>query len=356
MKVGLITDTHWGVRNDHTAFIEHYKLFYDRVFFPTLKDLGITDVIMLGDTFDRRKYTNHTTIKAAREIYFDKLLENGINTTILVGNHDTFFRNTLSTNSVSLLLSEYPNIRVIDKPQSIVMDDLEIALVPWICNDNQEDCMNFMGTTKAQICMGHFEIKGFEMYRGQSSAANQSGLAMDVFERFDLVFSGHYHHRSTKRNITYLGSPYETTWHDYGDPKGFHIFDTDSRGLQFIENYHKMFYRLEYNDLNQEPIDLDGLDLQKIYVKLIVVNKTNFVKFEKFLTKLYGKGCHDVRIVEDMHEPTTQDIDNSVDFNDTLTVLEKHIDSLEVQNKEHVKHYIKSLYLEAITLEDAAGL
>lgn len=348
MKLALITDTHWGVRNDHSAFIDHFKKFYEGVFFPILKERGIDTVIMLGDTFDRRKYTNHITIKAAREIYFDKLLENNISTTVIIGNHDTFFRNTLATNSVSLLLSDYPNISIIDRPQSKNFDGLDIALVPWICDDNKEECVEFMNTTSAQVCMGHFEIAGFEMYRGQPCL---DGVIMDTFERFDLAFSGHYHHRSTKRNITYLGVPYEMTWHDYDDPKGFHIFDTDTRTLEFIQNPHSLFVRIEYNDLKEDP-DVDTLS--KTYVKLIVVNKSDYARFEKFVDRLYAVGPHDVKIIENMNDVgEVQDIE---EFKDTLSILERHIDSMENANRLAIKDCVKSLYLEAITLESVGGL
>lgn len=349
MKLGLISDTHWGVRNDHSAFIDHFKQFYEGTFFPILKERGIDTVVMLGDTFDRRKYTNHTTIKAAREIYFDKLHENNISATVIIGNHDTFFRNTLETNSVSLLLSDYPNIDIIDRPQVKTFDGLDIALVPWICDDNRKQCIDFMNTTPAQICMGHFEVSGFEMYRGQPCL---DGLAMDSFERFDLAFSGHYHHRSTKRNITYLGTPYEMTWHDCDDPKGFHIFDTDTRLLEFVPNPNVLFVKLEYNDQKDDPAI--GEWLHKSYVKLIVVNKTDYPRFEKFINKLYAIGCHDVKIVENLAE--LEDRQDVVDFNDTLSILETHIDLMEDPHKMAIKDCVKSLYLEAITLETVGGI
>lgn len=353
MKIALLTDTHWGARNDHSAFIEHFKQFYEGTFFPVLKERAIDTVIMLGDTFDRRKYTNHTTIQAAREIYFDRLQAEGIDTTIIIGNHDTFYRNTLSTNSVDLLLSEYSNITIIDSPKAIAFDGVDIGLVPWICADNEESCMNFLQSTQSQIIMGHFEVAGFEMYRGHPG---QDGLPMNVFERFDLAFSGHYHHRSTKRNITYLGTPYEITWQDYDDQKGFHIFDTDTRTLEFIENPFKMFNKIEYNDRNQEPVIVKS-ELEKTYVKVVVVHKTDFARFERFIQELHTVGCYDIKIIEDMDNLDGQEIDATIDLSNTLTVLEKYIDTVNSDvNKQQIKDYIKSLYLEAITLEDTPGI
>ena len=53
MKIALITDTHWGVRNDSSTFIEYYRKFYNETFFPYLKENDISTIIHLGDIVDR---------------------------------------------------------------------------------------------------------------------------------------------------------------------------------------------------------------------------------------------------------------------------------------------------------------
>ena len=55
-------------------------------------------------------------------------------------------------------------------------------------------------------------------------------------QKFDTVFSGHFHHKSDDGHIYYLGSPYEFYWNDCDDRKGFHIFDTETRSLERIIN------------------------------------------------------------------------------------------------------------------------
>jgi hypothetical protein len=349
MKIALITDVHWGVRNDNSTFVEYFKNFYENVFFPTLDRENITDVIMLGDTFDKRKYSNHTTIKLAKEIYFNELLARNIKTHMLIGNHDTTYKNTLETNSVTLLLSEYKNIKIINQPTTVAFNDLDITLIPWICSDNREECMNFIQSTRSEVCMGHFEISGFEMYRGQPCF---DGLSVDTFNKFDMVFTGHYHHKSTSGNITYLGTPYEMTWHDHNDPKGFHIFDTDTRKLTFVQNPYKMFIRLEYNDLNQEPINLDEFNLENTYIKLVVVNKNDYYKFDKFINKLYTKGCHEIKIIEDMSDFNETQLDEKINLEDTLSILLAYIDTINNIDKKKVNDFMKSLYTEALSVED----
>ena len=51
MKIALITDTHWGARNDSQVFTESSADIYANVFFPYLDDHRIHTVVHLGDIF-----------------------------------------------------------------------------------------------------------------------------------------------------------------------------------------------------------------------------------------------------------------------------------------------------------------
>ena len=349
MKVAIITDQHFGARNDSIAFLDFFEKFYDNTFFPTLDANSIDTVLVLGDTFDRRKYVNFYALDRAKKMFFDKLEERGIRVHMLAGNHDTYYKNTNEVNSPDLLLVEYGNIDVISKPETIVVDGTSICMMPWICPENYQESLDHIKNTKAEVCMGHFEIAGFAMYRGMES---HDGLAKETFEKFDLVFSGHYHHRSSDKHIHYLGNPYELTWQDYNDPRGFHLFDLDTRELEFICNPYRMFERIEYDDKDTDPVNLDTLELEQKYVKLVVVNKTDFYKFDKFIQKLYNKGCHEIKIIEDMTEFQDGEIGEEINLEDTLSVLSHYVDSIETDvDKEQIKTYMRTLYTEAVNIE-----
>lgn len=351
MQIALITDLHFGAREGSTIILEHQKKFYENTFFPFLDATGITHVICLGDTFDKRKYTNNYVIEQCKQFFFDELQNRKIKLYMIVGNHDVYFKNTLFPNTPDLLLAEYENIFTISHPQTVDVDGFDIAMIPWICQENYDDSYEVIKHSKADICMGHFEIEGFQMYRGVES---HGGLSQSMFDRYDKAFSGHYHHRSTKGNITYLGTPYELTWQDYGDPKGFHIFDLASRELTFIENPNRLFVKLEYNDLDQEPIDLAPLNLKDTYIKLIVVNKTDFYKYDQFLNKLYTKGAYEIKIIEDIGDFSNGEIADDIKLEDTQSVLNHYIESIETDvDTAKIKAYIQSLYTEAVNLEMA---
>ena len=358
MKIAIITDQHFGARNDSIHFLDFYQKFYDEIFFPKLEEEGIDTVLILGDTFDRRKYVNFYTYKRAREMFFDRLLAKNIQVFMLAGNHDTYFKNTNEVNSVDLLLQEYTNIEVISEPKTISLIgedyvDYTISMIPWICADNYQQALDEINNTTAQICCGHFEIAGFAMYRGMPS---EEGLSRELFRKFDFTFSGHYHHRSNADGIYYLGNPYELTWQDYNDTRGFHLFDLDSRTLTFVPNTNVMFHKITYDDKVDTITEVTNKDLSKYtntYVKVVVVNKTNPFLFDRFMENLYKVNPIDITIAEDFTDLTEGVEDDMIDqAEDTLTIVNKYIDTLsEDISKDKLKNIMRELYVEALNTE-----
>ena len=355
-KVAIITDQHFGARNDSPHFLDYYERFYRDTFFPTLDKHGINTVLILGDTFDRRKYVNFFTLKRTKEIFFDEIAKRNIQIHMLAGNHDTYFKNTNDVNSVRLLLAEYKNIEVIDHPTTIEVYNTSICMLPWICPENFDDSMKIIEETPADICMGHLEIAGFAMNRG---IPNYEGLNRETFKKFDTVFSGHYHHRSASDNIRYLGNPYELTWQDYNDPRGFHLFDLSTRHLEFIENPNVMFHRITYDDKENTITEITSKDLTKYtgtYVKVVVLNKTNPYLFDKFMANLYNVNPIDITIVEDMID-LTEGLDDDIinQAEDTVSIINKFVDGIKEEHidNDKLKSVLKELYIEALNQEQA---
>lgn len=356
MKVAIITDQHFGARNDSLHFLDFYEKFYDETFFPAIDFAGINTLLILGDTFDRRKYVNFYSLQRAKKMFFDKLAERNIKVYMLVGNHDTYYKNTNDVNSPTLVLEEYNNIKIIQSPQTIHLEygnvKSDICMMPWICVDNYDNSMEEIKNTSATVCMGHFEIEGFQMYRG---APSHEGLEPKLFDKFDMVFSGHYHHKSSRKNIHYLGNPYELTWQDHDDPRGFHIFDLDTHELEFIQNPNKMFIKISYDDKNSDIKEISSMDLSHLtstYVKVVVVNKINPYLFDTFITKIYQTNPLDITIAEDFTELEDINDDDVDQAEDTTTILNKYVDNLTTDlQKDRIKTMLRELYIEAINEE-----
>ena len=347
MITAIITDTHFGARNDSTAFSSYFAKFYTDIFFPYLKKHNIKHLIHMGDVFDRRKFVNYKTLYDARQYFFDPLESNDIKCWMLAGNHDTFYKTTNEVNSVSLLLKDYPNIQVFTN--AIEMDNC--VLMPWVCNDNYEESINIIKNSKHDLMFGHLEIIGFEMIPGQFSP---EGLDRKLFNKFDMVFSGHFHHKSDNGTIYYTGNPYQTNWLDYKDPRGFHIFDFDSRESTFIQNPYEMFHKFHYNDMDwtlEEVNQMDFDEWQQCYIKIIVENKTNPFLFDIILDKMYKAGVGNISVVEAFAE--LDDAEDIIDeAQDTISILSTYIDNLDTNvNKKRLDILMRNLYNESLTLE-----
>jgi len=353
MKIALINDQHFGARNDSIKFLDYMEKFYSKVFFPYLEEHNITRIIDGGDTFDRRKYVNFYTLERAKKFWFDPIEEKGLRLDVIVGNHCTYFKNTNEVNSPNILLNQYNNVFVYSEPVELEIDGLKIALLPWVCSGNYVESMKFIENTTATVLYGHLELTGFEMYRG---AMNEHGMDPSVFSKFQIVMSGHFHTKSTKKNIHYLGAPYEMTWSDYDDARGFHVFDTETLELTYIKNPYSIFHKVYYNDLDKtldEVLNFDPSVYTNTFVKLVVRAKSNPYWLDMVVEKLEAADVLDLQIIEDNIGLALDDDSDTVDeADDTLVILKKYVDQLETNvDRGLINKFISDLHHEALNLE-----
>ena len=75
-----------------------------------MEERGISNVLQVGDFVDRRKFISFVTLNHVREKIFGESHKRGITWDILVGNHDTPYKNTNEINSIiKRKLSEFNN-------------------------------------------------------------------------------------------------------------------------------------------------------------------------------------------------------------------------------------------------------
>ena len=353
MKLIILGDTHFGMRGDSLEFHNYYKRFYQEVLFPYVVKNNITTIFQMGDLFDRRKFINFNTIYLSRQYFFNTIRELGIQFHTILGNHDIYYKNVLEVNSSQMLLKDYDNIIVYDEPNKVVFDGVDVDVIPWICADNEMEIKKFIENSTSQICFGHFEIAGFEMDKGNVC---HEGLDKSILKRYDIVLSGHFHHKSSDGQITYVGTPGEMTWTDYNDPRGFHVFDTETREMEFIQNPYRMFHKISYDDTVSDFEFWKSFDynaLKETYVKVIVVNKQNPYLFDNVIDNLYKAGVSDISIVEDFTDNSVENDDELVNqAEDTMTILGKYIDNLTLNvDNDKLKALMREVYVEALTTE-----
>lgn len=342
MRVAIITDQHFGARKNSKLFHDYFLKFYNEVFFPTIEKEGITTVIDMGDTFDSRKGIDFSSLSWAKNNYYDRLAKLGCSVITVVGNHTAYYKNTNKVNAVDLLLREYDNVKVISEPTELSIHGLNILFVPWINQENQEKSFKMIEKTKSNVAMGHLELNGFSAYKGH---VMDHGMDVDIFSRFNKVFSGHYHTRSNNGKVFYLGNPYEIYWNDVNDTRGFHIFDTETLEHTPVDNPFKMFHIVYYEDTNYQTFNTSQYS-NKI-VKVIVRKKTDQKQFEKFIDKLYSENIAELKVVENFQIQEAEDFE-AFESEDTLTILNRYIQESEVNlDKTIVQGIISEIYQEA---------
>ena len=245
MKIAILNDTHCGCRNSSEVFMDYQERFYGDVFFPYLLENNITQILHLGDYYDNRKTVNLKALSHNRRIFLDKLREYNIHMDIIPGNHDVYFKNTNELNSLKELMGHYMNeVDILMDPIVREYDGVKFGLVPWICPENEKEVMTFLDNCGADVIGGHFELAGFEMDKG---LVCKEGMDPKPLQKFETVLSGHFHTKSSKGNIHYLGAQMEFFWNDAHDPKYFHIYDTETRELTPVQNNVTMFHKIYYD-------------------------------------------------------------------------------------------------------------
>jgi len=346
MKVAIITDQHFGARKNSKLFHDYFLKFYENVFFPTLEKEGITTVIDMGDTFDSRKGIDFGALTWAKDNYFDRLRSMDVTVHTIVGNHTAYYKNTNEINAIDLLLREYDNVKVYAETTSIEVGGCNILLVPWINKENEDKSFGLIKKSRASVCMGHLELNGFRATPGHMM---EHGMEWSIFKKFEKTYSGHYHCRSNQDNIYYLGNPYEMFWNDVNDEnRGFHIFDTETLEHTPVNNPYRLHHIVYYKDTDHQLFD--ARYLKGKIVKLVVRERNDQVKFEKFVDKLYNTNVAELKVVENFGLHDAEEFE-AFESEDTLSILNRYIEESEISlDKSRIQEMIQDTYQEACEL------
>lgn len=344
MKIAIVTDTHFDVRNSSPVFAKHIDRFFENVFFPHLaKNKDITHVLHCGDVFDRRKNVSVLVASQFRLGFIEPIQKLGLKSTILVGNHDAFFRHTNTPNSPYELYGDrYPAIEIISEPSTRIINGVSMDLYPWINEENEKTSSALMLSSPSKIAFGHFEWAGYMMAPGQYM---DHGRSYSEMSRYDFVRSGHYH----ERNGPYLGTAYDLTWADYGSQKGFHVFDPKTLTCEFIPNPHALFVKLVYTD--DIPIP-EKLPIAGRIVRLTVNSRKNTVRYEKFIRCVEDSMPHSLQIIDDTANISTKkDVQESKTTDEsTLSLLMENCDIADTVKRNALKTLLADLHYRASSI------
>lgn len=293
MKICILGDMHFNIKNGNKIFQKNIKKFCDLVLFPYLFGHKINVVLQSGDIFDSRTSTHSEGLNNSKECFFDKLKHNNIHLHLILGNHDLFYRESLSINTPELVLAEYNNITIYKDPTTVKFDSITVDFLSWICDENRDKTLNYIAKSKSDYCFAHLELVGFKMSK---SYVAEHGDDSKLFSNYKRVWSGHYHTSSKSDNIFYLGNPTQDTWESVDEVKGFYVFDTETREMEFVENSYNLFERLVYN----ESLDYIRPNITEKYVKLIIQKCTDNKKLEKYIEELWKENPYDIKVIDNI--------------------------------------------------------
>jgi len=337
-KIVLLSDTHFGARKNADVFLESQMRFMYDQFIPYLIDNDIKNVFWLGDIFDNRSSTNIKIMNAVIDL-FKKLKQ--FNITLLTGNHDSFFNDSINVNSIKIF-SEFSNVTLIENITQTVLDDVKITMVPWIV-DNSKFVEEFK-TLDTDICLGHFNINGFNFNKFKLS---EDGVSEKIFDKCKKVFSGHFHIRNVKTynntEIIYIGSPYQLTRNDVDECRGFTVLDLKDLSYEFIDNNVSLKYiKLQYHQsFTKSTIENNIIDVHINYDDSYNENEIN--KYVK-LIESFNPAISPSIVVNNNTE-----IDSSLDLTDynigsISNLISEYVDSLDISNKQEINEILFDLY------------
>ena len=333
MKIAVITDLHFGARDGNKAIEAHQRDFYENVFFPYVVEHGIDQVWCLGDTFDRRKYVNFQQLSAAHDFFFDRLNKLNLPSMFIIGNHDVYLKNTNEINSPRLLLQGLNDVVLIENEcREVTIDNFSCILVPWINSSNAGKVMGQVEKTSAPYCFGHFEFSGFEFHQGQMCL---TGHNTKPFDKFDHVFSGHFHKPATRGNITYLGNPYQLNWAEYPDHKRFLVIDTEEVTFTHVNNPLRLYYKVNFQDgktyddwLKQEVNDFEYVEGK--YVRLqITGEKPNQYEVERIVERINSCNPYELKVIDDVVIGLIENDDPEMEVEDTYSVIRNYVSRMD---------------------------
>lgn len=271
----------------------------------------------------------------------------------IAGNHDCYYRNTNEINGLEEFLAPYNAKIITNEPYSLEIENTEFHFVPWINSQNYEQMVDYIRNASG-VLLAHLECDGFAMYKGSIS---QSGMKREIFSNLDIVFTGHYHHRSKKANIQYIGAPYEMCWSDAYDDRGFCIYDTITNTYEFVNNPNRVYHKIDWD---KKLLKEDLSYLENCYVKLVVDEEFTQKEISKAVQTIESFGVAECVVINlSAFKESSQETGDTIAIADTLQLFDEFIikclteeeirsKTNNLLSKKDLSKTLKDIYQEAL--------
>ena len=232
--IKILGDIHLGVRRNSALF--HQILMNSLNWF--LKDLKKSDsVIILGDIFDSRSSVDFKILNDALD-FFMQLSRNCKEVFILVGNHDLYYKeNDLGNVNCRFLRfepssdSKIAPVKIVNEISEIKIQGKSCLFIPWVDSIEKKELAQQFLARPHDLVLGHMDTVG--LYNGKNIDTTLM-FDQDDFGPNEKILSGHYHKRSEKGKVKFVGALINQTFNDVGDTKGYHTYNKTGE-VKFVE-------------------------------------------------------------------------------------------------------------------------
>jgi DNA repair exonuclease SbcCD nuclease subunit len=344
MSIIVLGDMHIGARKSSPIFHSYFSKTYQWMF-DHMEEHSIKHILQVGDMFDVRAYLSTYANEFVKTKFLNELKRRNIELLAIVGNHDCYYKEKTSLNTISEVLEPMNNplFRVVTTPMDLTFGGYDFACFPWVCKETQSLTETLIENTTSKVAVGHFEFLGFEYHRGSLSTI---GHRHTDYAKFDMVISGHYHTSSQRDNVIYTGTPYELTWVDYNDPKGFWVYDG---AMKFHQNPNTMFHIWDYPT---EVTEIEVKDkIHRIRVNSDVARTKDFLEYKSRLIDF--SPAEDIKVIE-VQNDQTEEVKTVIESTATtqMDYVTSYINSKSLSDADEVIAEIQDIFSELEQFHD----
>ena len=213
-KAAVFTDIHFGLKSNSTLHNEDCLAFVKWATDKARQE-GCETCLFLGDWHNHRASINIVTLNYSLRA-LEHMNDNFEQVYFIPGNHDLYYRDKRDIQSVEFA-KHLPNVEICND----WFEDGGVTIAPWLCGDDHKRLAKMSG----QYLFGHFELPGYLM-NAMIAMPDHGAIQREDLGGFGHVFTGHFHKRQTKKNITYIGNCFPHNFADAGD---------DERGMMILE-------------------------------------------------------------------------------------------------------------------------
>ncbi len=345
-KFWIISDTHFGVKNNSKRWEELMKKWMDGFFFPLMENnVEEGDILVhCGDVFDNRQSVGLSTMSMCIG-FFERLSGYFKEMWVLCGNHDAYLTTRNDITSIDCL-KHIPGVNIVKTPVVENIFGKNVGFVPWTEDGHEFDGISF-SAKKIDILFCHAEFSGCTM----NSYGTKSESVLDI-PNISRIYTGHIHHMHRYKNVVYVGSPYQLTQNDRNNSKCVWTYDVFADKEKFYSNtFSPEFTRMEYDKVK----DMTFGEFKQICGNRFVEIETDGnlmakCRFQKMLSLLKDND----NIMDMSFVPVNKDNTFSSDINisecaSISEMLDKYIDEMvicDAQTKKHVRAISKKLIHE----------